>query len=119
MTREPDFAAYHVASVRDGGYNPAQPGDLTIHDDVTTYIYRGIEPQHHAAFFDWATGLFTGDKDTPHRLAGSAEAGWHVEAGFSAPQPIPDDDTDEYQVWLDGPCADALRSWENEDRPNE
>lgn len=116
MTYRPNFAAYHVATVVDGQYSPAQDGDLLIRDDNKTYIYRGIEVAHHAAFFAWATGLFC-DGDEPSRLEGSARDGWRVEGGFVPPQPIPADDSDEYQAWLDGPYAEALVRWEGEYRP--
>lgn len=116
MTYRPDFAAYHVATVRDGEANPAQPGDLTVYDDGRTYIYRGLEARWHAGFFAWASGLFA-DKDEPHRLVGSARDGWRVEGGFEPPQPIPAEDSDEYQAWLDGPYDEALRAWECEYRP--
>lgn len=119
MTYRPDFAAYNVAVYRDGTHAPIDTGDLTIHDDGKTYIYQGVDPRWHAAFFDWASALFADGKDTPHRLVGSAENGWRVEGGFEPPTPIPADDSDEYQAWLDGPYAEALRAWENEDRPQE
>ncbi len=108
---------YHphlVGSYRDGGVPLERDGDITIHDDVTTYVYRGIEAAEMGAFFDWATGLFC-DRDEPHRLAGRAGS-WEVEGGFALAG-APDDDSDEYQAWLDGPYAQALEAWTNEDRP--
>lgn len=115
MTRRPNYGAYHHATVVDGQYSPAEPGDLLIRDDTRTYIYRGIEPKQAAAFFAWATSRFC-DGDEPKRLVGSARDGWRVEGGFVPPEPIPADD-DEYQAWLDGPYAEALVRWEGEYRP--
>jgi hypothetical protein len=116
MSRSPDFAAYHVATVRDGQWSPQQDGDWTVYDDGSTFIYRGIDTQHAAQFFAWASAIFC-NGDEPARLVGSARDGWCVERGFQPPQPIPPDDSDEYQRWLDGPYASARATWESEHAP--
>lgn len=107
---------YHhhlVGRDRDGGVTLERDGDIAIHDGVLTYVYRNVPATEMSEFFDWATNLFC-DKDDPSRLRG-----WHVEGGFDPPEPIPDDDSDEYQSWLDGPYAEALKAWINEDRPTQ
>lgn len=116
MTYRPNFAAYHHATVVDGQYSPAEPDDLLIRDDNKTYIYRGVEARWHAAFFDWASARFC-EGDEPKRLVSMLGGGWCVEGGFVPPQPIPPDDSDEYQDWLDGPYAEAMVRWEGEYRP--
>jgi hypothetical protein len=117
MTYLPDFAAYLVGSFRDGAARLDVQGDITIRDDVTTYVYRGIAPRWHVAFFDWASGAYTASHSRPERLAGSIEYGFAVESGFEPPGPIPADDSDEYQAWLDGPYNEALTAWCDQDRP--
>ncbi|MCX7271610.1 MAG: hypothetical protein NTV19_00015 [Burkholderiales bacterium] len=111
------FGHYCVASYRDGSMPKEREGDITIHEDVTTYVYRSVDPDDHQAFFDWATSVFTERYDTPRRLVGSIGSGFRIDDDRFEPPPAPPEDSPEYQDYLDGPYQDALTAWTNQDRP--
>jgi hypothetical protein len=117
-TYTPNFAAYYKGKFRAGERDWSEPGDVVIHDDdVTWYIYRGIEDADLPAFFDWASDAFCQRCDEPARLVQGGN-GYCVDRRSFEPPPGPADDSDEYQDYLDGPYTQALLAWQQEYRPS-
>jgi hypothetical protein len=121
MTYRPNFAAYFVGKVRAGEAPRDEPGDLTVLDDGTTYIYRGLDARWRAAWFDWASYQFCEDfSDHPKRLVRRGDmTSFEVESGFAGPNGAPDADSEDYQAWLDDVFTPALLAWQAADRPAE
>jgi hypothetical protein len=113
----PNFSAYYEGKYRSGERDWSEPGDVVIHDDdVTWYVYRGIDEKYLPEFFDWASDVFSKNFDEPARLVPGGN-GYCVDRLSFEPPPGPADDSEEYDAYLSGPYAQALSAWENEYRP--
>ena len=112
-----NFAAFHVATVLDGrcAHNFAQDGEVSVWRDGQTYIYA-VEPGMIPAFFQWANDVFCSDH-TEERLVGSARDGWRVAGGFTVPEGAPDDDSPDFDGWIETVFLPALDQWRNEYAP--
>ena len=114
-----NFGAYHVATVLDGraAHNFAQDGEVSVWRDGQTYIYD-VPSYLIPEFFRWANDVFCYDQ-TEERLVGSARDGWRVaRGGFAAPSGAPEDDSPNFQAWLEGSYLPALTAWRNEYAPS-
>lgn len=119
MTYRPDFAAYFFADWRAGAMpKDILPGDLIVRHDGATSIYRDVEARWHGAFFDWASSVWSRN-DEQTRLAGSVADGFDVESYTMSDiyDGAPEEDSDEYQDWLDHTYSPHIAAWQTEHRP--